>query len=217
MTAFLATYHPIISTSHGRTAVQTFGIAPFVDASCRREPDFESQFPAISALCRGKLFAPRLNPDDLVAYITTKGKYEAIPRHHWRLVAILRVLRRFETHIDAAAWYGAQGVPLPKNCIVEGNPPLPLEQTGGTNQFGDRNDPDRVVRRWNAAYRARASECGVMLATEPVLLELQTPAVISDQDLRIFGGRMPGTQNPPRIRPEVIARLLDHATRRNAA
>ncbi len=37
--------------------------------TCRREPDFESQFPAISALCRGKLFAPRLNPDDLVAYI----------------------------------------------------------------------------------------------------------------------------------------------------
>jgi len=38
MPAFLATYRPIISTAHGQAAAQTFGIPPFVDSSCRREP-----------------------------------------------------------------------------------------------------------------------------------------------------------------------------------
>ena len=66
MATFLATYRPICASAHGRQAVADFGIPPFVDASCRREPDFESSFPSISALCRGRQFAPRLHADDVV-------------------------------------------------------------------------------------------------------------------------------------------------------
>jgi len=166
MPAFLATYRPIISTAHGRAAAQTFDLAPFVDSSCRREPDLESSpYPAISALCRGKLFAPRLGVGDNVVYLTKKGRYGTVPSRHWRLVAVLRVLRRFETHHAAASWYRAQGLTPPSNCIVDGNPPVPLERTGGPrprNRFGDPADPVGVVNRWNAAYRKRARRCGVM-------------------------------------------------------
>jgi len=220
MPGFLATYRPIISTAHGRAAVQTFDLAPFVDSSCRREPDLESPYPAISALCRGKLFAPRLGVGDNVVYLTKKGRYGTVPTRHWRLVAVLRVLRQFETHDAAASWYRAQGLAPPSNCIVDGNPPVPLERTGGPrprNRFGDPADPVGVVNRWNAAYRRRARDCGVMLATEPVLLDLYTPAVLSDEDLGLLGGRMPCTQNPPRILPDTVARLLDFASRRHAA
>lgn len=220
MAAFLATYRPIISTLHGRRAVSLFNIPPYVDSSCRREPDFESSYPSISALCRGKLFAPRLSVDDLVVYITRKGRYGAVEERHWRLVAVMRVLRRFDTHESAAAWYLEQGQVVPKNCMVEGNPPEDLERTGGQRphlRYGDPADAERVIRRWDVGYRTRAKACGVILATEPVLLDLHDPPIITEQDLAIFGGRMPGTQNPPRIDPAIVDRLLDFSRRRNAA
>jgi len=190
---------------------------PFVDASCRREPDFESCYPSISALCRFRKFAPRLHPDDVIVYLTEKGRHGEIRPAHWRLVAILRVLWRFETHQDAAAWYHAQDLPVPKNCVVEGNPPISLEQTGGVrplDRYGDPTDPERVVRRWDAGYRQRAKACGVFLLTEPLLIDLLDPVAILPEDLGIFGGRMPGTQNPPRIDPAVIDQLLELAGRR---
>ena len=220
MAAFLATYRPIVSTPHGRKAVSTFGIPPYVDSSCRREPDFESSHPMISALCRGKLFAPRLRMDDLVIYITRKDRFGTVAARHWRLVAILRVLGRFETHEGAAAWYREQGQVVPKNCMVQGNPPLDLDRTGGPRprlRYGDPANADRVIRRWDAGYRSRAMACGVCLATEPVLLELHNPTIITEQDLAIFGGRMPGTQNPPSIDSAIVERLLDFSNRRSAA
>jgi len=55
MTSFLATYRPISASWRGRNAVTRYGIPPYVDASCRREPDFESPLPSISALCRVRL------------------------------------------------------------------------------------------------------------------------------------------------------------------
>ena len=74
--------------------------------------------------------------------------------------------------------------------------------------------PDRVVRCWDRGYRQRASACGVFLVTEPMLIDLHDPVPILTEDLGIFGGRMPGTQNPPRIDPAVVDQLLDLAARR---
>jgi len=60
----------------GRRAIEAFALPPFIDSSCRREPDLESRSPSISALCRRTKFAPRLYPTDRVVYITTKGRYD---------------------------------------------------------------------------------------------------------------------------------------------
>jgi hypothetical protein len=104
MSIYLATYRPLISTPEGQRAVVRFNIPPYVDGSCRREPDFECEFPSISALCRGELFAPHLNEGDEIVYITTKDFYGEAFRH-WRVVAGLKVLKRFASHPDAATWY----------------------------------------------------------------------------------------------------------------
>src|SRR5258708_709609 len=95
---YLCSYKPLVLTRAGCEASATFGLPPYIDSSCRREPDFESQHPSISALCRRRMFAPRLQEGDVVAYITVKAPYAPEVASHWRLVAILRVRRRFETH-----------------------------------------------------------------------------------------------------------------------
>src|SRR5580692_3714674 len=102
MTIYLAKYVPLILD--GQRAVTQFNIPPYVDASCRREPDLECEFPSISALCRGELFAPHLKEGDEVVYITIKNHYGETFRH-WRIVARLKIFKRFNTHPEAAAWY----------------------------------------------------------------------------------------------------------------
>jgi hypothetical protein len=72
---FLVTYHPLVKFSGGRKAMYQHGLPPFIDGSCRREPDFESRFPSITATCRGGNFAPRLQIGDRIAYLKIKGKY----------------------------------------------------------------------------------------------------------------------------------------------
>src|SRR5207245_1497794 len=109
-------------------------------------------FPSISALCRGANFAPRLERGDFVVYLTTKGRYLNDTVSGWRLIAVLRVLKRFNSHRDAAAWYKARSVPLPSNCVVAGNPPKSLRLTDG----GDGRDacvaPARAIRLWDEFY-----------------------------------------------------------------
>lgn len=214
MTHYLCTYRPICASPEGRRAIENFAIPPFVDASCRREPDFQSPFPSITALCRAGKFAPRLKEGDEVVYITKKGRYGDRRDGHWRLVAVLRVVERFAAHAAAAEWYRARGVRLPSNCMVEGNPPLPFEQTGGRGkanmkQFGYAPDPARVVRAWDHSYRTRATRWGDFLVCEPTWMDLHDPPVLTSQAAAdVFGGKMPGTQNPPRISPEAFARLI---------
>jgi hypothetical protein len=195
---YLCSYRPLISTEQGRIAASTFLLPPFVDGSCRREPDFESRFPSISALCRFRLFAPRLHENDTVIYITRQGKYQ-YAYNHWRLVAILDVVKRFESHKDAAEWYRAQGCSLPSNCHVHGNPPLPLEKTSAEIES---------VSRWDAGYQLRARKCGVFLACKSEFLELRDPPTLTRETMLSVFGRVPNTQNPPRISDEEFSGLL---------
>ncbi len=91
MNHYLNTHTPLVHNGFGRKACEDHGHPPFVDASCRREPDFESPFPSISALCRAQMFAPRLHEGDRVIYMTKKGSAEQGVRH---LVAALEVIKR---------------------------------------------------------------------------------------------------------------------------
>src|SRR5918912_1952239 len=97
---FLNSYKALCYFKQGREAIKKFGLPPFIDASCRREPDLQSQFPSITALCRIEKFVPRLHERDSIVYITVKGAYKPERTPHWRLTAILKVFHRLEFHND---------------------------------------------------------------------------------------------------------------------
>ena len=187
---FLCSFRPLSYSVAGRMAVEQQGLQPFIDASCRREPDFESTHPAISALCRKEHFAPRLTIGSRVVYIAKKGNYPGVGESHWRLVAILKVIRSFPTHQLASERYQEKGLPLPSNCMVPGNPPLGLDMT-------DRTYPE--LRRWDAIYRLRARECGVFHVCRKIYSELNHPPAITNAMMMEIFDRIPSTQTPPSI------------------
>lgn len=200
---FLCSYRPLAASAIGCMAIRSHGLPPFIDGSCRREPDFQADAPSVSALCRGSKFAPRLWPGDRVAYLTCKGRYAG--HIGWCLVALLTVKHRFESHAAAADWYAAQGYGLPSNCIVRGNNPQPYDRTNRRlpadvrARVGVATDSVRAVRLWNATYAARARDCSVILACRADFLELWHPRVLSCRDMISIFGRIPVTQNPPKI------------------
>lgn len=189
---FLSSYNPLIKNRRGKYVIEKHGMLPYVDDSCRREPDFESEYPSITALCRGGNFAPRVNESDVVIYITNKGKYPGYPVSHWRLTAILQVKRRFETHTDASKWYTSRGLKIPSNCIVPGNSPLPLGFTSNKDNFP-------TVERWDAVYRKRVRANGVFLVCKQIFLKLHKPPVITKEILRSAFDRTTAPLNPPKI------------------
>jgi hypothetical protein len=112
---YLNSYAPLVASKSGREASARFIIPPFVDGSIRREPDLEHEFPAISCLCRGDRFAPRLRPRDVVVYMTKKAKYgQDEPQR--RVVAALRVLEIFPNHASGANGYHERNMRLPNKC-----------------------------------------------------------------------------------------------------
>ncbi len=192
---FINTFVPLAASPAGRRASKEFQLPPFIDGSIRREPDLEHAFPSISCLCRAGAFAPRLGEGDVVAYLTRKGRYGA-PEGHRRLVAILRVIRCFESHDDAAAWYCGQGLPVPSNCMVEGNWPNPVAQSHRINT--NKGFPDEeFTRRWDIEYRHRSRKHGEFRACAAIWIDVQWSAPkIHDNDLVAVFGKIPGTQNP---------------------
>jgi hypothetical protein len=199
VTSFLVTFRPLVNRKAGRVAAERFGLPPFIDGSCRREPDLESPVPSISALCRGRNFAPRLHVGDTTVYLATKSSWGGHAERHWRLVAVLRVRERFENHALAAAWYQAQGLALPSNCWVEGNPPIPYERTV----------QDSPSETWDRAYRARARRCPIFLTTDPIFLELWQPPIVTVETMTAAFGRVPSTLTPPALPDQDVQRLLE--------
>lgn len=208
--SFLNTFRPLVATEHGRKASVTYGIPPFVDGSIRREPDLEHLHPAISCLCRTDKFAPRLAPDDIVGYMTVKGRYgDDLPRHR-RLVAVLRVCTVLSSHAEGAAWYSSRGMALPNNCMVENNPPKPLEHSHGRNRNLQGLDGELLRRAWDRSYRQRAAAHGTFVVCEVLFRDLSWHApIISDDHLRQTFGRLPATRNPGALTNEDFMRLLE--------
>ena len=221
MNSYLCSYRPLVASAAGREAMKIGGLPPFIDGSCRREPDFQAQAPSISALCRAGKFAPRLWPGDRVAYVTGQGTFGGA--RGWCLVALLEVEERFETHAEAADWYRNRGWSMPSNCLVPGNAPQPYELTNRhppaevLARVNAEGAPDRAVRLWDATYWQRAAEWPVFLACRADYLELETPRILRREDLNAIFGRIPGTQNPPRITDDEYAALVQLATESTSA
>jgi hypothetical protein len=173
--------------------------------------------PSISALCRSGNFAPPLHTGDRVAYYAVKARYAAHVISHRRLVALLEVLERFESHDAAAAWYGSRGLPLPSNLLVPGNLPKPLEETnhqppGNLKRLMPRMTPGKVVELWDAQYQKRALKWGVVLVCRSIWLELWAPPVLAEPTLQQIFVRIPVTRTPPVIQAAEFERLRVFAT-----
>ncbi|OAI52081.1 hypothetical protein AYO47_06585 [Planctomyces sp. SCGC AG-212-M04] len=203
------TFQPLAATAGGRAASQEFDIPPFVDGSIRREPDLEHTYPSISCLCRANLFAPRLEVGDLVAYMTTLGKF-GLPERHRRLIAVLQVWKLFDSHLEASNWYRSQGLPVPSNCMVKGNRPLPLSHTVAAEGNRSQCNACRSLADWDADYRERAELWGRFVVCKRVYRELTLDApVVRDSQLMRSLGEVPQTRNP-RWRPvSELAKLLE--------
>lgn len=212
---YLSTYKPLGQKKKGRQAADQYQLPYYVDGSCRREPDFEHPYPTISALCHGGLFAPKLVKGDKIVFITGQYPYPPYKENHWRLTAILTVDQRFDSHDAAAEWFADNRLPLPSNCMVSGNPPLPFEKTHGEiipilkeNGITTETPPDKIIRLWDRGYKYRSQKHPAFLVCSADYLELHNPLPVYKSDLlAIFDGKVPGTQNPKRITPEQLAQL----------
>ena len=222
---FVVTYRPLACNAYGTEASERHGIPPFVDGSVRREPDLEHDWPSISCLCRKGKFAPRLQVGDHVVYLTHKGRYgDDADARHWRMTAVLRVARRFDTHRAAARWYESEGMALPNNCIVPGNKAFPLHlshmhgrQKGavrsagckakGSGTCGKPRDAGchtsatgcggGIHAEWDRIYRKRARQHPQFVVCEPLYRELGWNApMVHEEDLEYALGTLPGTRNP---------------------
>lgn len=212
----LNSFKPLCINEFGNLAIKKYNYAPFIDASCRREPDFENPFPSISALCRKGKFAPQLKEKDIVVYVTVQGRYpnKDVNTNHNRLVSIVQVIKTFESHQLAADWYLKQNLPLPNNCMIRGNLPKEFEQTAGgiylktkksIKHFLSKSEQQQqrigkqFVKNWDADYKERAENWQNFVVTKPVFLELINPPIILREDFMSIFKRFPNTQTPNKI------------------
>jgi hypothetical protein len=204
MTICLNTYEPLVFTGTGRKSCKKHGFPSFIDSSCRREPDFESKYPSITALCRKDKFAPKREEGDIIIYLSYKGKYDfdfiqdRPDESHWRLVAILEVIQRCESHQEAADWYKDQerNLRLPYNCMIQGTEPFSLDKTCSLASAGFKS-----LREWDQSYWDTAQTYPVFLICKAQYLNLKDPPAMAEKmSCKLFGctpkGHPHGTENP---------------------
>lgn len=214
---YINQFRPLAQTPLGQKAIQQHKLRPFIDASCRREPDLESEFPSITALCRKGHFAPLLKVGDVVAYITTEFAYPPESVRMRRLVAVLRVKeswreqrsnRGLEAHAQAAEWYRKQDLCIPSNCMVleEGRVALDC-----TDRYGIRGNI-ATLEQWDDGYKLRAIECGAFHACEKIFCDVNDPPQFTTQQLAQWFGLPPGSRDTEPLPPEKFTLLLQWLT-----
>lgn len=207
----LNSYHPLCETEIGLNAINNFGFPSFIDASCRREPDFENSYPSISALCRQDKFAPQLYPNDIIIYMTVQGKWNTNYDHH-RIIAILEVIERKENHLQAKLWYESKGLTIPSNCMVDDNPPHPFFETAGNyeNKTDIKNflsySPEkqkiigeRKLASWDKEYLEKSKKWGAFIITKPIFLNLTDPPILTDNDIFNIFKKKINTRTPKKL------------------
>jgi hypothetical protein len=189
---FLNSFHPLGATRKGRELALHLGVGPFADNSIRREPDFEHRYPSVTGLCRPHKLVSWVDVGDRIAYVTVKYLGKRF------LVALLEVAHIAPDHANAAEWYRSQGLPLPSNCVVAGNDPLPpdhaIPRTKGL-----------TYRAWVRGYQQRASACPRFVICKAIKGPfLTTPPEVPE---RVFRRPFPGTRGSARISPADFRRL----------
>jgi hypothetical protein len=205
---YINEFRPLAERHAGRNAIADHQLPPFIDGSCRREPDLESAYPSITALCREMHFAPRLREGDVVAYMTKDFQYPGGTESCRRLVAVLRVHRSWRSagrepgtaaHEQAAKWYQQQGLPAPCNCMVKGSEPLPLRMT-------DKYRQD--LREWEAHYWQVARTHGVFHACDSIFCDIDAPPRMENRQLVEWFGAIPNPREMSALATDGFIQML---------
>jgi len=201
MAVFLNSFTPLATNMVGRASAKNYSLPLYIDGSCRREPDFENAKPAITQLCRPTKLVTRLNKKDLVIYITKLNRY-GTKQAHWKLISILEVIDIVPDHNSALTYYTNNKIPVSQNIICNSTTPFPLDYTHGINENNKNNtDANKVIKKWNAGYMYRAKQYPEVAITQVWndILHLDNPPIINHQMMKSIFGRIPGTQNPPKL------------------
>ncbi len=218
----LNSFHPLCSTLIGKEAILKYHLPKFIDGSCRREPDFENPFPSITSLCRQGLFAPTLQLNDIIVYITVQGNYAPYTEPHHRLVAILKVIEIFDKHENAYDSYFSNNLPIPKNCMVDNNLPVDFDKSVGSYEtkkeqiiFLNRSMDlqkligNRKLLEWDNEYLIKSKKWPKFVKTNPLYVNFVEPKAIFRDDFVTIFGKLPYTQNPPKISEAQLIKLMD--------
>lgn len=208
----LNSFMPLCINEYGRLAIEKYNYPPFIDASCRREPDLENRNPSISALCRQGSFAPHLKKGDVIVYITVKGKYPPYKVKHHRLIAILQVEEVYDTHEEGMNAYLKYNNSIPSNCMVHNNPPYNYDQTAGNIKKSSeikkfllrpQHKQDKIgsrrLEKWNNEYLAKSQQWRSFIRTKKIYTNLENPIPIFLKDFEFIFGKLPNTRTPPKI------------------
>jgi len=200
---WIVSFNPMCITARGRRAVKSHGVKPFVDSSCRREPDLEAAYPTITEICRPGKFAFKLAAGDEVVYVSTKDCFGSKLPHH-RYVARLVVLKVIVGHSRAAAFYRSYTKILPSNCIVPNNPPMDWRFVGGEILKLTARAMKRRVSIADKYYSYLAKRFPVFVICKAIYMNLDDPRQIFNVDWVSNFGRVPGTQNPTSFASHVV-------------
>lgn len=193
MAVYLSSFYPLCSTKAGRQSIKNYKLPPFIDGSCRREPDFENKYPAITGLCRPG-FAEKLKKADIVVYRTNKGGVGSR-----KVVAILKVKEIFKTHREAANWYIKRNRKIPNNLMVKETVPFDLDKTHQLFGWGKWASDAHSLAEWDNFYKERAKfkDNEKVAQCEVFYKELKTPVELTEKDWKGISKRALCTQNPP--------------------
>jgi hypothetical protein len=215
----LNSYRPLCSTLIGINAINRHKFPPFIDGSCRREPDFQNTYPSISALCRQGQFAPHLKVNDIIIYMTVGGQFQPYKLGH-HLVAILLVKKVFATHQDGQIEYLNRKLQTPSNCMVQNNLPNDFDQTSGNfktkkqivtflsrsqqqqNQIGQNR-----IYHWDNDYLTKSIKWPCFIMTRPLYLNIHNPTLISSKTFDTIFGKIPNTQTPNKLNTKQLQEL----------
>jgi hypothetical protein len=223
-------FRPLCLTNFGRINIEKYHLYPYIDSSCRREPDFENTYPSISALCRQGIFAPHLRKNDIVVYITVKRNYPIkellFSEEHHKLVAILQVIDTFPSHEEGAEWYRNQGLIIPNNCMIPNNSHIEFDKTGGVfetqkkekaflelNESSQKSIGKKYAELWNKHYLDKVynddpkKRWGNFVITKPLFLEYNNPPAILQSDFERIMNKVPLTRTPSKISFETLVNL----------
>jgi hypothetical protein len=172
---YLSTYGPLAMSKVGRGAAIRYSLPPFIDGSIRREPDLEHEYPAITCLRRTNKFAPRLEVDDVVAFMLKKGSYGMGYRHQ-RVTAVLRVIAVKQSHVEGAEWYRQRRRRLPNNCMVPGTKAFPLSKSHQVIPKRATSRGKDSCSQWDTGNKQRAKRWGTFVICQRLFINLDWDA-----------------------------------------
>ena len=204
MTVYLNSFYPLCSTRAGRNAVKNFNLPAYIDGSCRREPDFQNDFPAITSLCRPG-FAKKLKQDDIVIYVTNKKGVGSR-----KLVAILKVFTTYKNHTDASKWYQDRKKTPPNNLMIPGSLPMALELTHKKFGWDSWLTNVRNLETWENFYQTRAKNPSEVALCEKIFYP-DIPLNLDKRDWKGISTRKLCAQSPPILTEKEWVKMKEKA------